>query len=77
MIQTNLQHAARMNKILDFWFTVGWDRNSARPNSVVPFWWGYKYVGDKCLPLTPEEQEQTDDELRKEFGEDVKNVIYF
>lgn len=76
MESSNLPYIDRMQKVLEKWFTKEWDRDSPRPNSLVSYWWGYTYdVDGKGRELTNEEQLALDEELRKEFEQDLKNVI--
>lgn len=70
----DIPYKDRLKSFLDFWFDPNWNRDTPRPTSLTPIWWGYKYAGEKCFPLTEEEQKTVDDLIRKEFEEDLKNV---
>lgn len=75
---SKIPYQDRLQSILEKWFTKDWDRESPRPNSLVPYWWGYTYDADgKGRELTPEEQNKIDQELLTLFGEDHKNVFFY
>ncbi len=65
----------RLKNLIDFWFQPGWDRDTPRPTTMTPIWWGYKYEGDKCFALNEADQKLIDDQIRREFEEDLMKVL--
>lgn len=64
----------RQKKILDFWFSSFWDRNSEPPSSLFSLWFGSKFESGKMISLSSEEQKQIDVQIKELFEEDLNNV---
>lgn len=62
-MQTILSHLERQKRILDFWFSPLWDRNSEPPSSLFSLWFG-----------SSEEQKKIDNQIKDLFEEDINNV---
>ena len=64
----------RQKKILDFWFSPFWDRNSEPSSSLFSLWFGSKFESGKMISLSSEEQKKIDNQIKELFEEDLNNV---